>query len=168
MRGVTGKERAGSGIWPLWRFGASCGLPAWCYTYPPTTRKDDILMLKDAGLSSSPWACSRAAWEVLKEYNRPVPLQMAIEAAKILVECGVPAFFDLISRYPSLIDRFLPEQLSSFFLSITTTRAGSGTWSTSAMRRACGPIARPPHGLSGAAACAIGAMALRRVRRPGR
>ena len=30
------------------------GLPFWCYTYPTTTRKEDLLLLKDAGMRSMP------------------------------------------------------------------------------------------------------------------
>jgi radical SAM superfamily enzyme YgiQ (UPF0313 family) len=36
--------------------------------------------------------------EILEKYNRPVEAEMTIRAADILAECGVDAFFDLITQ----------------------------------------------------------------------
>jgi len=80
------------------RYKAEIGLPFWCYTYPRTTRKEEILMLKDAGLSAITIGIQSGSDQVLKEYNRPIPAQMSIEAARTLIECGVDAFFDLITQ----------------------------------------------------------------------
>jgi anaerobic magnesium-protoporphyrin IX monomethyl ester cyclase len=90
-------------IHPKWlrefapRYKAEVGLPFWCYTYPRTTRKEDILLLKDAGLATITVGIQSGSREVLKAYNRPID-DSAIRAAEILEECGVDAFFDLITQ----------------------------------------------------------------------
>jgi radical SAM superfamily enzyme YgiQ (UPF0313 family) len=83
------------------RYKAEIGLPFWCYTYPRTTRQEDILMLKDAGLTAITIGIQSGSNTVLKDYNRPIPAEMSIEAAQILVDCGVEAFFDLITQSAS-------------------------------------------------------------------
>jgi radical SAM superfamily enzyme YgiQ (UPF0313 family) len=80
------------------RYKAEVGLPFWCYTYPRTTRKDDLLLLKDAGLKSITCGVQSGSFEVLKEYNRPVRPDTALEAAKLIVECGINGFFEMITR----------------------------------------------------------------------
>ena len=80
------------------RYKAEVGLPFWCYTYPTTTRKEDILLLKDAGLKSITMGIQSGSEEMLHHFHRPVPKQRAIEAAKIIVDCGVDQFFDLITK----------------------------------------------------------------------
>ncbi len=80
------------------RYKAEVGLPFWCYTYPTTTRKDDIAMLKDAGLASVTVGIQSGSKEVLAEYNRPVAVNTAIRAAHDIIDCGVDAFFDLLTR----------------------------------------------------------------------
>jgi len=80
------------------RYKAEVGLPFWAYTYPRTTRKEDILMLKDAGLQSMTMGIQSGSRTVLAEYNRPVPPEMSIKAAQDLVDCGVTAYFDLITQ----------------------------------------------------------------------
>jgi radical SAM superfamily enzyme YgiQ (UPF0313 family) len=80
------------------RYKAEVGLPFWCYTYPRTTRKEEILMLKDAGLAAITIGIQSGSAAVLEQYNRPIPAEMSIQAAQILVDCGVDAFFDLITQ----------------------------------------------------------------------
>lgn len=80
------------------RYKAEVGLPFWCYTYPRTTRRDDLLLLKDAGLASVTVGIQSGSREVLAEYNRPVPMDMTIKAARLIVDCGIDAFFDLLTR----------------------------------------------------------------------
>ncbi|HLK12243.1 MAG TPA: radical SAM protein [Candidatus Binatia bacterium] len=80
------------------RYKAEVGLPFWCYTYPTTTRREDILLLKDAGLRSITMGIQSGSDEILKDFNRPVAQQRAHEAAKIIAECGVEAYFDLITK----------------------------------------------------------------------
>ena len=80
------------------RYKAEVGLPFWCYTYPRTTRKEEILMLKDAGLAAITIGIQSGSMSVLKEYNRPIPAEMSIRAAQDLIDCGVDAFFDLITQ----------------------------------------------------------------------
>jgi radical SAM superfamily enzyme YgiQ (UPF0313 family) len=80
------------------RYKAEVGLPFWCYTYPTTTRKEDILLLKDAGMGSITMGIQSGSEEMLQHFHRPVSQQKAIDAAKIIVECGVDGFFDLITK----------------------------------------------------------------------
>jgi radical SAM superfamily enzyme YgiQ (UPF0313 family) len=81
------------------RYRAEVGLPFWCYTYPTTTRKEDLLLLKDAGLASVTMGIQSGSEEILKEnLHRPVARQKAIEAAQLIVDCELEGFFDLITR----------------------------------------------------------------------
>lgn len=80
------------------RYKAEVGLPFWCYTYPRTTRKEEILMLKDAGLSAITIGIQSGSPSVLKQYNRPIDPEMSIRAAQILIDCGISSFFDLITQ----------------------------------------------------------------------
>jgi radical SAM superfamily enzyme YgiQ (UPF0313 family) len=80
------------------RYKREVGLPFWCYTYPTTTHKEDLLLLKDAGLRSITMGVQSGSEEVLNGYNRPVEQTKAIEAARLIVECGIEGFFDLITR----------------------------------------------------------------------
>jgi len=81
------------------RYKAEVGLPFWCYTYPTTTRKEDIELLKDAGCVSMTMGIQSGSPEILMEkFNRPVDQQRAIEAAQIIADAGIKGFFDLITR----------------------------------------------------------------------
>jgi radical SAM superfamily enzyme YgiQ (UPF0313 family) len=80
------------------RYKAEVGLPFWCYTYPTTTHKDDILLLKDAGMVSITMGIQSGSEEILHEFHRPVAQDKAIEAARTIIDCGVECFFDLITK----------------------------------------------------------------------
>ena len=81
------------------RYKQEVGLPFWCYTYPTTTHKEDILLLKDAGMRSITMGIQSGSEDILKHhFNRPVDQQRAIDAAKTIAECGVQGFFDLITK----------------------------------------------------------------------
>ncbi|MDX2169850.1 MAG: radical SAM protein [Deltaproteobacteria bacterium] len=80
------------------RYKAEVGLPFWCYTYPRTTRKDDLLILKDAGLRSVGMGIQSGSQQVLAEYNRPVATRRAIDAARDVIDCGLTGTFELITR----------------------------------------------------------------------
>ena len=81
------------------RYKAEVGLPFWCYTYPTTTRKEDILLLKDAGLRSVTMGIQSGSEEILtRDFNRPVSQDKALEAARTIIDCGVQAYFDLITK----------------------------------------------------------------------
>jgi radical SAM superfamily enzyme YgiQ (UPF0313 family) len=81
------------------RYKAEVGLPFWCYTYPTTTNRDDILLLKDAGLRSITMGIQSGSEEILRnDFNRPVVQNKTYEAARIIAECGVAGFFDLITK----------------------------------------------------------------------
>jgi radical SAM superfamily enzyme YgiQ (UPF0313 family) len=81
------------------RYKAEVGLPFWCYTYPTTTRKEDLLLLKDAGLRSITMGIQTGSEEILKnDFNRPVDHQKSHEAARTIIECGLEGFFDLITK----------------------------------------------------------------------
>jgi radical SAM superfamily enzyme YgiQ (UPF0313 family) len=81
------------------RYKAEVGLPFWCYTYPTTTRREDIALLKDAGLRSITMGIQTGSDRVLRDdFKRPVAKAKAVEAARIIIECGVDCYFDLISK----------------------------------------------------------------------
>lgn len=80
------------------RYKAEVGLPFWCYTYPTTTRREDIMLLKDAGMRSITMGVQSGSEEMLHEFHRPVPKRRAMEAAAIIEECGVTCYFDLITK----------------------------------------------------------------------
>jgi len=80
------------------RYKAEVGLPFWCYTYPTTTKKDEIEMLRDAGCVSMTMGIQSGSEEVLEGFNRPVAQEKAIEAARILLDAGVECYFDLITK----------------------------------------------------------------------
>ena len=81
------------------RYKREIGLPFWCYTYPTTTNKEDMLLLKDAGMRSITMGIQSGSEDILKnDFNRPVEHDRAIEAANTIIECGVNGFFDLITK----------------------------------------------------------------------
>lgn len=81
------------------RYKAEVGLPFWCYTYPTTTRADDLALLRDAGCVSMTMGIQSGSARILREkFNRPVDQQRAIEAAQMIVDAGISGFFDLITR----------------------------------------------------------------------
>jgi radical SAM superfamily enzyme YgiQ (UPF0313 family) len=80
------------------RYKAEVGLPFWCYTYPRTTRPEDMRLLKDAGLASVTMGLQSGSEKVLREYDRPVARQTAMQAAQTIIDCGLVGFFDLITR----------------------------------------------------------------------
>src|SRR5262249_55562650 len=80
------------------RYKREVGLPFWCYTYPTTTRAEDLLLLKDAGLRSITVGIQCGSETILKDFNRPVAQQKAHEAARTIAECGIEAYFDLITK----------------------------------------------------------------------
>lgn len=79
------------------RYKAEVGLPFWCYTYPRTTRTEDLLLLKDAGLASVTIGIQSGSESVLREYDRPVERKTALDAARAIVDAGLVGFFDLIT-----------------------------------------------------------------------
>jgi radical SAM superfamily enzyme YgiQ (UPF0313 family) len=74
------------------------GLPFWCYTYPRTTRKEDVALLRDAGCASMTMGIQSGSGDVLREYNRPVDREIALQAARTIVEAGIIGFFDLMTQ----------------------------------------------------------------------
>lgn len=75
------------------------GLPFWCYTYPTTTRRDDIELLRDAGCVTMTMGIQSGSQRVLNDrFGRPAPLEEAVEATRIILDAGIQCFFDLITR----------------------------------------------------------------------
>jgi radical SAM superfamily enzyme YgiQ (UPF0313 family) len=90
------------------RYKAEVGLPFWCYTYPTTTRKEDLDLLKDAGCTSMTMGIQSGSAEILTEkFNRPVDQQRAIDAARLIAESGIHGFFDLITKVQFESERHL-------------------------------------------------------------
>jgi radical SAM superfamily enzyme YgiQ (UPF0313 family) len=81
------------------RYKAEVGLPFWCYTYPTTTRKEDLDLLRDAGCTSMTMGIQSGSARILEEkFNRPVDQQRAMDAAQLIVDSGIEGFFDLITK----------------------------------------------------------------------
>jgi radical SAM superfamily enzyme YgiQ (UPF0313 family) len=92
------------------RYKAEVGLPFWCYTYPTTTRKEDLEILKDAGCVSMTMGIQSGSEDILKQnFNRPVDQQRAIDAARLISEAGIEGFFDLITKVEFETERNLRE-----------------------------------------------------------
>lgn len=88
------------------------GLPFWCYTYPTTTRREDVAILRDAGCTSMTMGIQSGSQRVLNErFGRPTPLSRAVEAVSIILEAGIDCFFDLITK----VDFETEEDVSATF-----------------------------------------------------
>jgi len=79
------------------RYKREIGLPFWCYTYPRSTRREDIELLRDAGCVSMTMGVQSGSDTVLREYNRPVDGDISIRAAQIIVDAGIKGLFDLMT-----------------------------------------------------------------------
>ena len=79
------------------RYKSEIGIPFWCYTYPRSTRKDDIELLRDAGCVSMTMGVQSGSGSVLREYNRPVDGDISIRAAQIVLDAGIQGLFDLMT-----------------------------------------------------------------------
>ena len=91
------------------RYKREVGLPFWCCTYPTTTRKEDLLLLKDAGLKSITMGIQSGSPEMLDTFNRPVAQEKAHEAARTILDCGLEGYFDLITKTHFEKERHLRE-----------------------------------------------------------
>ena len=81
------------------RYPNEIALPFWCYTYPTTTKRDEIRMLKRAGCMQMTMGIQSGSESLLSGgLNRPVPKEKAIEAAQVMIEEGVDCYFDLITK----------------------------------------------------------------------
>jgi radical SAM superfamily enzyme YgiQ (UPF0313 family) len=108
------------------RYKAEVGLPFWCYTYPTTTHKEDLDLLKDAGCVSMTMGIQSGSEEILRQdFNRPVDQQKAIEAARLIAEAGIDGFFDLITRVQFEKEQHLRETFN-FLLDLPPTMKSVG------------------------------------------
>jgi radical SAM superfamily enzyme YgiQ (UPF0313 family) len=81
------------------RYAAEVGLPFWCYTYPTTTRREDVWMLREAGCASMTMGIQSGSERLLKEhFGRPTSLKTVLEAANIITEAGIALYIDLITK----------------------------------------------------------------------
>jgi radical SAM superfamily enzyme YgiQ (UPF0313 family) len=80
------------------RYKREVGLPFWCYTYPRTTNREVVKLLKEAGCASVTMGIQSGAKAVLAEYNRPMPKERTIKAVQEIVDGGIRVFFDLITK----------------------------------------------------------------------
>ncbi len=79
------------------KYREAVGLPFWAYTYPTSTRLDDLQMLQAAGMRAVTMGIQSGSSELLGDYNRPVRQDRAIRAARDIVAAGIDGFFDLIT-----------------------------------------------------------------------
>jgi len=80
------------------RYRREIGLPFWCYTYPRTTTREVVKLLKEAGCASVTMGIQSGAKAVLAEFNRPMPKEQTIEAVQRVIDGGIRVFFDLITK----------------------------------------------------------------------
>jgi radical SAM superfamily enzyme YgiQ (UPF0313 family) len=81
------------------RYKAEVGLPFWCYTYPTTTRREDIWLLRDAGCASMTMGVQSGSERLLREhFGRPTSLKTVLDAAKIITDAGIVLYIDLITK----------------------------------------------------------------------
>jgi radical SAM superfamily enzyme YgiQ (UPF0313 family) len=81
------------------RYAREVGLPFWCYTYPTTTRREDLELLADAGCVSMTMGIQSGSERILREYfNRPTPLNQALASIQMVLDAGILCFFDLITQ----------------------------------------------------------------------
>lgn len=75
-------------------------LPFFCYTYPTTHNAKVLAMLKDAGCHAITMGVQSGSYRILTEvYNRPTKIGRVTEAAREIVDSGIPAAtFDLIPQ----------------------------------------------------------------------
>lgn len=114
------------------RYKEEIGLPFWCYTYPTTHDRALLQKLKDAGCISITMGVQSGSERVLKEhFNRPTQADRMIEAAQEIIDVGITAFFDMITRVDfetidDLEETFefllrLPIQMNTFMLAEMTS-----------------------------------------------
>jgi anaerobic magnesium-protoporphyrin IX monomethyl ester cyclase len=81
------------------RYKEEIGIPFWCYTYPTTHDRELLMKLKDAGCTAITMGVQSGSERILKEhFNRPTKSDRVIEAAQEIVDVGITAFFDMITR----------------------------------------------------------------------
>ncbi|MFK7977900.1 MAG: radical SAM protein [Halioglobus sp.] len=114
------------------RYKEEIGLPFWCYTYPTTHDRALLEKLKDAGCISITMGVQSGSERILKEhFNRPTKSDRVVEAAQEIVDVGITAFFDMITRVDfetieDLEETFefllrLPLQMNTFMLAEMTS-----------------------------------------------
>lgn len=75
------------------------GLPFWCYTYPTTTRREDVQLLSEAGCRAMTMGIQSGSQRILNDrFGRPAPLDRAVGAIRMILDAGIDCFFDLITR----------------------------------------------------------------------
>jgi anaerobic magnesium-protoporphyrin IX monomethyl ester cyclase len=81
------------------RYKEEIGLPFWCYTYPTTHDRALLEKLKDAGCVAITMGVQSGSERILKEhFNRPTKSNRVIEAAQEIIDVGITAFFDMITK----------------------------------------------------------------------
>lgn len=114
------------------RYRDEIGLPFWCYTYPTTHDRALLGKLKDAGCVAITMGVQSGSERILKEhFNRPTKSDRVVEAAQEIVDVGITAFFDMITRVDfetvdDLEETFefllrLPIQMNTFMLAEMTS-----------------------------------------------
>lgn len=89
-------------------------LPFFCYTYPTTHNANVLKMLEQAGCHAITMGVQSGSQRILTEvFNRPTKLGRVVDAAKEIVESGIPAAtFDVIPQTDFDTEEDLQETLN--------------------------------------------------------
>lgn len=83
------------------RYKVEIGLPYWAYVYPQQCDKNICALLKNAGDVEVRMGIQSGSEEVLlKQYGRPAPREMVLNAARNLAEAGIDYSIDIITNNP--------------------------------------------------------------------
>jgi radical SAM superfamily enzyme YgiQ (UPF0313 family) len=80
------------------QYKSAIGLPFWCYTDPRATRKENLAVLKDAGLDSVTMGIQSGSQRILDEvYDRHTPRDQILRAAHVIQDLGLGCACDLMT-----------------------------------------------------------------------
>ena len=77
---------------------SAIGLPFWCYTDPRSTKKENLAVLKDAGLDSVTMGIQSGSQRILNEvYDRNTSREQILGAAHVIQDLGLGCACDLMT-----------------------------------------------------------------------
>jgi radical SAM superfamily enzyme YgiQ (UPF0313 family) len=77
------------------------GLPFWCYTHPKHTSREELALLKTAGVDRITMGIQSGSERVLKKlYGRPGGTEAILKTAWTIAELGIKSDFDMITNNP--------------------------------------------------------------------
>jgi radical SAM superfamily enzyme YgiQ (UPF0313 family) len=81
------------------KYSRDVGLPFWCYTYPTTTRAEDLAILVDAGCVAMTMGIQSGSKTIRKDrFNRPTGVDSVVAAAELIRSFGIRLSVDLFTK----------------------------------------------------------------------